>query len=306
MKKLLSIFIAVFLALNGYSQALTTDPEDFSPSDSVMFIVDIKQCTNQSLLDTDPEDVYLWTWVPKEGDRPLGYEQGSWGASNPNLKMKYLGDNRWGYKMKPTDFYGMTAAEIYAKVVVDQGKGLKGNFYMLAKAKDGSKQTEDLAYLVVPPILARKVYMFPDKVKAVDGTLSDTAFIKMDDAVTLFYDHKLEEKASLKTVSEFSVIAEAKLEDGTLVRVSSLGQVGSNDALRMKLTTDDVYRFSFIPNLLFKDKLNGKKLRNLQLRICQTLPSAPPQSAIVEDQQLMKTGDGSAAKSVFYIYPIEQ
>lgn len=307
MKKIYFIFSLLLASYSGFSQALTTEPEDFKPDDSVMFKFDIKAATNQSLLNHDPEDVYLWTWVPKDGGRPLEWEQGSWGASNPNLKLKYLGDNVWGFKMKPTEFYGMTAAEIYGKVVTDAGKGLKGNFYMLVKAKDGSAQTEDMAVLIVPPISARKVQMFPDKVKNGIGELTDTAFIHMDDAVTFFYDKKLEQSDTLKAITEFSVVAEGKLEDGATVRVSLLKDVGANPKLSMKLTTDNVYRFSFIPNILYKDVIPaGKKLVSMQLRIVKTvIGSKPTEAQTVEDIQLMKTGPGSSKKSIFYIYPVE-
>lgn len=307
MKKILFI-LSLFLTAQGTFAQVSTDPEDFKPDDSVMFKIDIKACTNQSLLNHDPEDVYLWTWNPKESGRPVEWEQGSWGSSNPNLKMKYLGDNVWGFKMKPTEFYGMTAAEIYGKVVVDANKGLKGNFYMLAKAKDGSAQSEDLAVLIVPPVSARKVQMFPDKVKNSIGELTDTAFVQMDDALTLFYDKSLEASTTLQAVTEFSVVAEGLLTNGSTVRVSLLKDVGSNEKLKMKLTsTTDLYRFSFIPNALFKDVIPaGQSLASLQLRIVKTIIGGKPTDAeTVEDIQLMKTGPGSSKKSIFYIYPAQ-
>lgn len=95
--------------------------------------------------------------------------------------------------------------------------------------------------MVEPPAPAKNC-MYSDKVK------KDTVYIKMNDAFTIFYDRKLETKPELISNTEFSVFAEEFLDDSTTkVRVSTLQLVGSNDQLKMKATSNDIYRFSFIP-----------------------------------------------------------
>lgn len=280
MKKIIFSLLLICLVNSGnlFAQALTAEPADFSPTDSVKFIIDIKQCTNQQLLNHDPEDVYLWTWKPEEAGRPAEWAQGSWGASNPNLKMKYEGDNVWSFKMVPVSFYGVDAATCYAK-----------DFFMLAKAVDGSAQTEDLSLLVEPPASGpKKLYVFPDKVK------KDTVYIKMNDAFTIFYDRKLETKPELISNTEFSVFAEGVLDDSTTkVRVSTLGLVGSNDKLKMKATSNDIYRFSFIPEKLFAEAMQafpGRRIIQMRFKIIKTKTGAPTLAETVEDIVLMPNG----------------
>lgn len=279
MKKILSILLIGITGVGTLSaQALIAEPADFSPTDSVKFIIDIKQCTNQQLLGHDPEDVYLWTWKPEEAGRPAEWAQGTWGASNPNLKMKYEGDNVWSFKMVPVSFYGVDAATCYAK-----------DFFMLAKAVDGSAQTEDLSIMIEPPATGpKKVLVFPDKAK------KDTVYIKMNDAFTVFYDRKLETKPELVGNTEFSVFMEGILDDSvSKVRVSPLGQVGANDKLKMKEVGNGMFRLTFIPEKIFAEAMTafpGRRIIKMQYKIIKTKIGAPLLSETVEDPVLMPNG----------------
>lgn len=278
MKKIFNL-LGLMVASSGlFAQAITTEPAEFAPTDSVMFIIDINACTNQSLLNHDPEDVYLWTWLPEEANRPTQWAQGSWTNSNPNLKMKYLGDNRWGFKMVPVAFYGVDAGTCYEK-----------DFKMLAKAKDGSAQSEDLGVEIDPPFTGpERVTLFPNKVK------KDTVYLSNMDVMTFTYDHKVEvadTASTLGSATAFSVNAIAKTKDGATIRVSPLGQVGSNPALSMKADANDVFTFTFIPNMLFKSVLpTGKEIASIQLQIIRTVSGFPAATDIVKDPALLPGG----------------
>lgn len=278
MKKLTYLFILFISALanQAFAQAITTEPAEFSPSDSVKFIIDVKLCTNQGLLNHDPEDVYLWTWNPAESTRPSEYAQGAWTASNEALKCKYEGDNVWSYKMKPTAFYGVDAATCYEK-----------DFSMLLKAKDGSAQTEDLKVEIDAPFTGpKKLYSFPDKQK------KDSIYAAGTDVITVFFNKSVETKANLLAATEFSVDPAAIYSDGTsTAHIVGLSQIGTSPEVQMKDMGNNLYKFTFIPNRLFASKLpSGAKITQVKMRILIKPSGFPAGDSFVDDALLMTGG----------------
>ncbi len=138
----------VFLALTclgteiGYGQKAWVTPSPVNPNDTITLWVDLKQCTFAGVPNilgaTQP--LYLWTWVPKEHPSGHPMSNGSWTASNEALKMTHAGNDVYYFKMIPTKFYEVCAAELYAN-----------DIFFLAKFKNGSNgangyecKTEDL------------------------------------------------------------------------------------------------------------------------------------------------------------------
>lgn len=278
MKKITYLFILCLsvLANQIFAQAITTEPAEFAPGDSVKFIIDIKLCTNQSLLNHDPEDVYLWTWNPAESTRPAEYAQGSWTASNEALKCKYEGDNVWSYKMKPTAFYGVDAATCYDK-----------DFSMLLKAKDGSAQTEDLKVEIDAPITGpKKLYSFPDKQKT-----GDIIYAASTDVITIFYNKSVETKPNIAAATEFSIDANATFSDGTSARLVSLSQIGNTPEVQMKDMGNNIYKFTFIPNRLFASKLPvGATVKQTKMRLLIKPAGFPAGDSFIDDAVFMTGG----------------
>ncbi len=278
MKKYTYLFFWLLAAWANqtFAQAVTTMPADFAPGDSVKFLIDIKLCTNQSLLNHDPEDVYLWTWNPAEGTRPAEYAQGSWTASNDALKCKYEGDNVWSYKMKPTAFYGVDATICYEK-----------DFSMLLKAKDGSAQTEDLIVEIAPSFTGpKKLYAFPDK------QTKDTIYAAGSDVISVFFNKSVETKANITAATEFSVDPGATYSDGTSTpHIVSLSQIGASPEVQMKDMGNNIYRFTFIPNRLFAAKLpSGATITQVKMRILIKPAGFPAGDSFIDDGQLMTGG----------------
>ena len=126
----------------GYSQKAWVTPSPVNPNDTITLWVDLKQCTFAGVPNilgaTQP--LYLWTWVPKELPSGHPLNNGSWTASNEVLKMTHAGNDVYYFKMIPTKFYEVCAAELYAN-----------DIFFLAKFKNGSNgangyecKTEDL------------------------------------------------------------------------------------------------------------------------------------------------------------------
>ena len=139
MKKLSFVITAVLMSIGKLvAQKAWATPDPINPNDSITIWVDIKKCDRQQLAGTtDP--LYMWTWTPNEHAVGHPLNNGTWQASNDALQMRSAGNDLYFYRMVPTQFYEVTAAELY-----------NNDISLLLKKKDGTggaageDKTEDL------------------------------------------------------------------------------------------------------------------------------------------------------------------
>jgi hypothetical protein len=253
------ISLLSFSYLTSQAQKVTTIPETFLATDSIKILVDISKCDRKQLVG-HPGPLYLWTWSPKEGTKP----NGTWPASNLDLAMTHEGGDIWSFSMVPTNFYGVDAATVYEK-----------DIKFLVKAYDGTggaageDKTEDLLLTVDPPKTGpRKLSPFPDFAKG------DTIYITGNDALTIIFDKSQDTLATstLKNGTEFFVFPKAKMNDGTYVTYVPIAQASTLPELQMKplAGSDTKYRWTFVPNLLFKDKIPaGKSINAIKFQVAR-------------------------------------
>lgn len=258
MKKI-TVLLASLLLLAGVSlqaQKVTTEPEVYTdPTDTLKIIIDLTQMDCDKLVGTtDP--LYIWSWMPAE---PVN-GNGDWDASNLDNAWVNEGPDIWSFKMVPTEFYGVTAQEVY-----------DNDIFFLVKAEDGGSggdcsaagdefKTEDLTVEVDPPASpVQKVKSFP---AVADG---DSLFSTQDDIFSLVYDNSQEEKPTMIDPGDLYVYARAYDTDGDEYKPSAISQVGSNPDLMM--TQDgSIYRWIIWPAKLF-DIPAGKTLEYVNLQI---------------------------------------
>ncbi len=258
MKNFSLYLLAVLFSIPAFSQKAWIKPDDFNPADSVTIYIDIAKCDCQTLLNYT-EDLYLWTWKPKE--HPVGHplHNGTWLESNEALKLKQESANVYSFRMVPTAFYEATASEIYAN-----------DFSFLVKAKDGGSgggcaenKTEDLFIAIDPPKSGPvKVACFPSKLD------KDTLSISPDDVFTLIYNQKLEEKTSMQTVSDLYVFIQAVTNAGTTISYEPITKTGNFAELALSPLGNQIYHFPIIPTELFDSKIpTGQSIIGIKCQI---------------------------------------
>ncbi len=238
-------------------------PEKPDVSDSVYVYVDLSQDPNCTILVGDPGPIYIWTWSPTEPSAKLG----TWNNSREEVKMEQVGPNIWRFGMIPTQFYNTDPETIYENGICFLAKRKDGGSGGNCAAGGGDFKTTDIWVPVPkPPGLARKVYSFPDVVEL------DTLYTCTDDVFTLFYDNRLEDKPSMQNLGDnvfvyFRVIG----SNGQTYRFSTLGTVGNNPRLKMKMLGDGLYSFSVIPKDLMltanQQLPPGVNIQRLRLQI---------------------------------------
>jgi hypothetical protein len=121
MMKKIALFIT-FLCLAAFSMKaadISPDrywcvPAQYSMDEEITWYFDFS-----SALDLpDGGDLYIWIWVPKNPDESL---------SDPKMKLAYKGDRIWALTFTPTDFFGMSAADIIANA--------ETSFYFLLRSE---------------------------------------------------------------------------------------------------------------------------------------------------------------------------
>lgn len=223
------------------AQKVWTDPVDYkTPEDSVTIFVDLTMMDCDKLVG-HPGPLYLWSWMPAE---PL-VGNGSWNASNTDLEMTNEGNDIWSFKMVPTEFYGVTAQDVFDTDIFFLVKGLDGGSGGDCSSAGDENKTEDLTLVVDPPGLAvQKVYAYPSPAE------EDSIYITTGDIFTLFYNNAVEEKATMQNPGDLYVYARAYDTDGGEYKPSTINQTGSNPALKMT-QEGDLYHWSIIPKVLF-------------------------------------------------------
>jgi hypothetical protein len=245
MKKILLSML--FLAGIATHAQVTAEPEDVDPTDSVKILININQFNAgldhvQALLDAVAagEDLYIWTWKPKEHGpaHPLtnGLGGAPWKNSNPALKLKNEGGGIYSFTMLPVDFY-----EVDASVVYDE------DIHFLVKPQDGGgygdpdRKSEDLVLEVNPPVTVRKpAFGFP-------------SFVTQDDLYLVTYENKRETVVEMQNLGEGDcyLFSEATLTDSTVIRVSTYFATPSNPNLMMEYVGDQVFEKAFVPAQFF-------------------------------------------------------
>ncbi len=225
-----TLFLLLISCTKIYSQ-ITIEPEEWVPCQEIKLIFDITVGDCDKLVGS-AGPLYLWTWSP--ADPVVAGGNGSWSSSNELLKLTNEGPNIWSYTMVPTDFYGVSAEEVYAD-----------GFKMLVKAKDGGSgggcgenKTDDYSLTVTPPFTSKKVFLFPQVVFE-------------DDLVSFTYDESLETRTTMQGLSEYYVYAQAYDEDGTGHEVTPWDEVGNNANLKLKNLGGNKYGITAIPRSFF-------------------------------------------------------
>lgn len=232
----------------GLFAQVSSEPKEIDPEATVKIIVNLNQLDAsqtyvQNLLDSadNGADIYIWTYLPIEHPtgHPLanGTSDPAWQNSNDALKMTKEDDRIYSFTMVPTDFYEVTAQEVYDK-----------NIGFLVKTKNGGGyefsydvKSDDLELVVDPPkLVLDPAYGFPSKPQG-------------DDLVTIYYDNDRETKASMQNLgpTECYVWAKATLSDSTEVQIATLNQVYNTPQLRMNYIADGAFRKFIVPNEFF-------------------------------------------------------
>ncbi len=270
MKKIIvSIFALFAIAISGnlFSQAAYLDkPEEFDPSKPCKIMVNLKLTSNEwGIVEiAQTEDMYIWTWKPKEhpAGHPLanGIGGAAWKNSNDALKMTKEDEGLYSFTMVPTEFYETSAANIY-----------KEDFHFLVKPKDGGgygdpdRKTEDLSVAVDPP--AGPVVKFLT-VPVGRGEKKDTILSSTKDVFSIVYNNTAEEKTSMQNAEELYVFPVAYDETGASYLIAANARkAGDFPQLKMKMTKDGVFQYSVIPEKLFNAVPSGQKIIKIEFQI---------------------------------------
>lgn len=260
-KHIIILFSLIGMALPELSaQFYWTVPDEINPEEEVTIFVDVSQDPGCQKLVGITEDLYIWTWEPAAltGN---GSFCGTWTSSAETAKVKHEGGDIYSITFIPTEFYGVDAATVYEKDISFLLKAKDGGSGADCSATGGEFKTSDIKVEVDPPVTGpRKVFSFPDKVK------KDTLAISQSDIFTLIYDNKLEEKPSMIGVTDLYVYARAFTVNGANLRVSALKDVGNNPRLAMTSVGNGIFRFPFVPEMLF-DVPAGDRIATLRLQI---------------------------------------
>jgi hypothetical protein len=245
MKRIITIFL---LAMGFASQAqVSSIPEEVNPNDSVKILVNINQLNQgldhvQNLMAAvaSGEDLYIWTWRPREHgpNHPLvnGFGSAAWKNSNPLLRMTNEGGGVFSYTMVPVDFYEVDASVVYAE-----------NIHFLVKPRDGGGfgdpdiKSEDLVLEVEPPFTVRKpAFGFP-------------TFVQQDDIYVITYDNKRETVPGIQNAQEgeIFVFSEATLTDSTVIRITAFFNTPNNPMLQMDYIGNQMFEKIIIPSEFF-------------------------------------------------------
>ena len=260
MKKFIFTLFAISLLTSKLSaQKAWATPDPINPNDSITIWVDIKKCDRQQLAGTS-DPLYMWTWAPKEHPKGHPLHNGTWQASTDALQMRSAGNDLYFYRLIPTQFYEVTAAELY-----------NNDINLLLKKKDGTggaageDKTEDLKIELSPPVTGpQKISPFPRLAQ------KDTLSIGANDVLTIQYDRNLETKDTLKDKEDFYVYAKARIGAGAadFVQIVSITKVATAPQLAMKNMGNGKFALSMIPNKFFASVNPGaQKILSVQFQI---------------------------------------
>lgn len=225
----------------AWGQKMWTEPAVVTdPTDSVKIYIDLTQMDCDKLVGY-AGPLYIWTWKPAD---PVN-GNGMWNASNTDHAWTNEGPDVWSITLLPTEFYGVSAQEVYDNDIHFLAKALDGGGGGDCSQAGNEWKTEDLSIDVNPPgPLLRKVYSFPD---VQDG---DSLALRQNDVFTLLYDNSQEDKVTMQNPGDLYVYARAYDTDGMEYKPSVISQVGSNAALKMN-QSGTLYTWSIWPEQVF-------------------------------------------------------
>jgi hypothetical protein len=249
MKKILFSLISIVAGANAaFSQVAWIEPDPTIATDSITIYVDLSRLDMSKdyhqAIAAHPGPMYIWTWKPFEfptgSPKVNGLPPEPWKNSNDVLKMTPApdkGEKVWMYKMIPTEFYEVTASQVYTS-------GLA----LLVKPKDGGGfgdpdiKTDDIILKVNPPKTDKgSLYTFP-------LTLLD------DEVTTIIYDNAAEPKPTMKNLpagEDLFLHIKATAEDANgavkTYQPSLFLQAHNNPALHMEPVGATQYKLYMIP-----------------------------------------------------------
>ena len=169
MKKYSFLIVALLISsLHSFAQVGWIEPDPTIATEKITIYVDLARLDMtkeyHQLLVANPGPMYIWTWKPFEfpigSPKVNGTGEKPWKNSNDLLKMTPAPDKGpkvWMYEMIPTEFYELTASQVYAAGIA-----------LLVKPKDGGGygepdiKTDDIIIPVNPPKTDKgALYCFP-------------------------------------------------------------------------------------------------------------------------------------------------
>lgn len=253
MKKLLFSLIAVIGSFSAaYSQLAWIEPDPTIATQTIRIYVDLSKLDMSKeyhqLLVANPGPMYFWTWKPFEfptgSPKVNGEGEKPWKSSNELLKMTQdltKGDKVWYYEMVPTEFYEVTASDVYTKGISFLVKPKDGGGY-----GDPDIKTDDINLVVNPPKTDKgSLYNYP-------------LTLLLDEVTTFVYDNAAEKNATMKNMGPDEVLymhIKATAKDTatgiiTTYQPSVFLQVQNNPDLLMTRVSTTQFKLAMIPRKL--------------------------------------------------------
>jgi hypothetical protein len=254
MKKNIRFIIASLIcSFHSFAQVGWIEPDPTIATEKITIYVDLSRLDMtkeyHQLIAKYPGPMYIWTWKPFEfpigSPKVNGTGEKAWKNSNELLQMTPAPDKGpkvWKYEMIPTEFYEVTASQVYASGIS-----------LLVKPKDGGGygepdvKTDDIVIPVNPPKTDKgAVYNFP-------------SILLEDEITTIVYDNAVEKKSTMKNLSPSSdlyVYFKATAKDTTTDAVTTYQptaffQVPNNPNLRLQHTGGTEWKLFLIPRKFF-------------------------------------------------------
>lgn len=252
MKKLGFIIGLLLAAVASHAQLAWVEPDPTIATEKITIYVDLSKLDlsldhNQRLFD-NAGPMYIWTWKPKELDAANPNVNGTgdkpWQNSNDALQMTPdpdKGAKVWKFEMTPTEFYGVSANEVYTNGLSFLVKPKNGGGY-----GDPDIKSNDINLPINPPKTDKgSVYMFP-------SAPLETQI------VTLVYDNKADRKPGMQNLdagTEIYAYLKATATDTagvtTVYQPTPFFQVPNNPNLKMTYVGNGQWKLYMIPRSFF-------------------------------------------------------
>lgn len=242
-KIIILIHLLLFSFFGAFGQAVSSEPAEIDPTQPVKIIVNLNLTTNDwGIIEAAAagEDMYIWTWKPFEhtsGEKVNGLEPAPWKNSNPLLKMTKETEGIYSFTLTPTEFYEVTAKEIY-----------DNDIHFLIKPKDGGGfgdpdvKTEDLLLPVrLPEGVSKILFSMPNAY----GPDLDSVKLASDDIFSIVYNINQEPKESMKDANSLYVYPVATGSDGIEYKIAANARrVADFPQLQLKSNGKGVFKKS--------------------------------------------------------------
>lgn len=242
-KIIILLHLLLFAFFGAFGQAVSSEPAEIDPTQPVKIIVNLNLTTNDwGIIEAAAagEDMYIWTWKPFEhtsGEKVNGLEPAPWKNSNPLLKMTKETEGIYSFTLTPTEFYEVTAKEIY-----------DNDIHFLIKPKDGGGfgdpdvKTEDLLLPVrLPEGVSKILFSMPNAY----GPDLDSVKLASDDIFSIVYNINQEPKESMKDANSLYVYPVATGSDGIEYKIAANARrVADFPQLQLKSNGKGVFKKS--------------------------------------------------------------